>query len=167
MPVHTNTIPNTSQVDSSEFLNNEDVYQKSQIQNIENGLMEPFHIQGATLETFTLVDRMKKYQVPGVSMALIDNGKIAWVKTWGVCDVNGAEPVTPDTLFQAASMSKPIAAFAAMRMVDEGLLSLSAPINQYLKRWQLPNNVFTKQQPVTLQNLLSHTAGTTVHSFQG
>ena len=167
MPVLTNTKPNASQVDSSELLNNEDVCQRSQIQNIENGLMEPFHLQGTPVETFTLLDRMKKYQVPGVSMALIDNGKIAWVKTWGVCDVNSAEPVTPDTLFQAASMSKPVAAFAAMRMVDEGDLSLSTPINQYLKRWQLPNNDFTKQQPVTLQNLLSHTAGTTVHGFQG
>ena len=167
MSVPTNTKPNDSQVDPSELLNNEDGDQRSQIQNIENGLMEPFYLQGTPVERFSLLDRMKKYQVPGVSMALIDNGKIVWVKTWGVCDVNSAVPVTPDTLFQAASMSKPVAAFAAMRMVDEGLLSLSTPINQYLKRWQLPSNVFTKQQPVTLQNLLSHTAGITVHGFQG
>ncbi|MDC0000322.1 hypothetical protein OAE16_07795, partial [Porticoccaceae bacterium] len=83
MPVLTNTKPNASQIDSLELLNSEDVDQKSQIQNIENGLMEPFHLLGTPVETFTLLDRMKKYQVPGVSMALIDKGKIAWVKTWG------------------------------------------------------------------------------------
>ena len=167
MPVLTKTKPNTLQVNSSELLNNEDVYQRSQIQITENSLMLRYHLQGSPVETFTLLDRMKYYQVPGVSMALIDNGKIAWIKSWGVCDVNSSEPVTPDTLFQAASMSKPVAAFAAMRLVDDGLLSLSTPINQHLKRWQLPNNDFTKQQSVTLQNLLSHTAGTTVHGFQG
>ena len=52
-------------------------------------------------------------------------------------------------------------------MVENGKLSLSAPINNYLKRWQLPNNAFTQQEPITLAHLLSHTAGTTVHGFRG
>ena len=122
MSVLKDTKPSSSKVDSLLLLSGEDAYQRTQIKNIEEGLITPYHLQGSPVEKFSIVDRMKKYQVPGVSMVLIDKGKIPWVKTWGVCDVNSAETVTPDTLFQAASMSKPVAAFAAMRIVDEGLL---------------------------------------------
>ena len=115
----------------------------------------------------TLSERMAHYNVPGVSMALIEKGQMVWAKSWGVCAVDSNKPVTPTSLFQAASMSKPVAAFAALRMVDKGELSLTDPINNTLKRWQIPDNEFTRQQPVTLAHLLSHTAGTTVHGFAG
>ena len=117
--------------------------------------------------TFSLLDRMAHYKVPGVSMALIENGEIAWVKTWGVKNAEEKTAPSPDTLFQAASISKQLAAFAALQLVDAGKLSLDKPINQYLKRWQLPDNNLTQQQAVTLTHLLSHTAGTTVHGFRG
>ena len=73
----------------------------------------------------------------------------------------------PTHLFQAASISKQVAAFAALQLVDSGHLSLDQPINNFLKRWHLPENELTQQTPVTLAHLLSHTAGTTVHGFRG
>jgi len=79
----------------------------------------------------------------------------------------GGAPVTPETLFQAASISKSLTATAALHLVEAGKLSLDAPIQTELKSWTLPQNSFTAQQPVTLRELLSHTAGTTVHGFKG
>ena len=118
-------------------------------------------------EKFSLLDRMAHYKIPGVSMALIESGEIAWAKTWGVKNAEQQTDLSPDTLFQAASISKKVAAFAALQLVEAGDLRLDKPINQYLKCWQLPENDLTRQQPVTLAQLLSHTAGTTVHGFRG
>ena len=56
-----------------------------------------------------LVDRMRYYKVPGFSIALIDQEELAWVKGYGVMEAGGEKPVTPETIFQAASISKPIA----------------------------------------------------------
>lgn len=137
------------------------------IKAVENSLSAPIELTGLPYPKFNILDRMAHYKVPGVSVAFIENGEVVWAKGWGVYDVNGTEPVTPDTLFQAASMSKPVAAFAAMRMVECGELSLSAPINDYLTSWQVPDNEFTEKNAVTLQGLLSHTAGTTIHGFLG
>ena len=76
----------------------------------------------------TLADRMRHYKVPAVSMALIDKGEIAWVKSWGIKENGKSEPVTPNTLFQAASISKPVSSVAALRMVASGELSLDNPL---------------------------------------
>ena len=137
------------------------------ISRLENGLVSPLFFKDQADRTYTLEERMQFYNVPGVSVALIENGEIAWVKSWGVKEVNSQEPVTTQSLFQAASISKPLSAFAALRMVESGQLSLDQPINHYLKQWQLPENTFTQQVPVTLTHLLSHTGGVTVHGFNG
>ena len=137
------------------------------IHQLENSLASPLQFKGQSTVAHNLLDRMKSYNVPAVSMALIDNGEIAWVKSWGVKDADTLAPVTPNTLFQAASISKPVSALAALRMVESGELSLDKPINNYLTRWQLPENEFTQQVPVTLTHLLSHTGGLTVHGFRG
>lgn len=137
------------------------------IHQLEHSLTTPVHLQGESPPQFTLRERMAHYNVPAVSMALIENGEIAWLKTWGVNDSDNEKPLNPKTLFQAASMSKPVAAFAAMRMVERGELSLDAPINHFLNRWQIPENPLTQEVPVTLRQLLSHSAGTTVHGFAG
>src|SRR6185312_637162 len=77
------------------------------------------------------------------------------------------EPVTPETLFQAGSISKPVAAMVAMKKVEQGKIALDDNINNKLTSWKLPDNEFTAKKKVTLRNLLSHTAGTTVHGFPG
>jgi CubicO group peptidase (beta-lactamase class C family) len=122
--------------------------------------------QGEKPATTKLADRMAALHVPGVSIAVIHDGKVEWAKGYGVASVGGA-PVTPETLFQAASISKPVTAMAVMHLVQTGKLNLDTDVNQYLKSWKVPTNDFTQKTKVTLRELLSHTAGMTVHGFPG
>jgi CubicO group peptidase (beta-lactamase class C family) len=111
-------------------------------------------------------NRMARYHIPGLSLACIHNGTVEWTQAFGVGRVGGA-PVTLDTLFQAGSISKSVTALAVLRLVEQGKLSLDADVSQYLRSWKLPANKFTEQKVVTLRELLSHTAGATVHGFEG
>jgi len=111
-------------------------------------------------------NRMAHYHVPGLSLALIHNGTVGWTQAFGVARVGG-EPVTPETLFQASSISMPVTALAVLRLVELGKLNLDADVSLYLRSWKLPTNRFTEQKKVTLRELLSHTAGVTVHGFGG
>src|ERR1700739_2266513 len=115
----------------------------------------------------TLKQFMEKYNIPGMSVAVIDNYKIAWAGAFGVTAPGGTEPVTTSTLFQAGSISKPVAAVGAMWLVEHGKLSLDEDVNKKLKTWKVPENEFTKDQKVTLRRLMSHSAGLTVHGFPG
>jgi CubicO group peptidase (beta-lactamase class C family) len=115
----------------------------------------------------TIKQFMQKYNIPGLSVAIIDNYKIAWAGAFGVTTPGGTEPVTTSTLFQAGSISKPVAAVGAMWLVEHGKLSLDEDVNKKLKSWKVPENEFTKDQKVTLRRLMSHSAGLTVHGFPG
>ncbi|HWC20192.1 MAG TPA: serine hydrolase domain-containing protein [Terriglobales bacterium] len=110
--------------------------------------------------------RMAHYHVPGLSIACLHNGAMDWTRAFGVATVGG-ESVTPETLFQAGSISKSVTALAVLRLVERGKLNLDADVSQYLMSWKLPSNRFTEQKKVTLRKLLSHTAGVTVHGFGG
>ena len=110
---------------------------------------------------------MKFYKVPGLSIAVIKDFKIDWARGYGLKDVSTNEPVTTETLFQAGSISKSVNAMVAMKKVEQGKISLDENINDKLTSWKLPDNEFTAKKKVTLRNLLSHTAGTTVHGFPG
>src|SRR6266478_7931953 len=110
-------------------------------------------------------DRMAHYHVPGLSLACIHNGTVEWTQAFGVARVGG-EPATPETLFQASSIGMPVTAVAVLRLVAQGKLNLDADVSQYLRSWKLPTNRFTEQKKVTLRELLSHTAGATVHGFE-
>ena len=138
----------------------------ARIQRIENGLLPPIVVKGHT-QPLKLTEQMAKYKVLGVSVAVINDGKLEWAKGYGVIEAGGTTPVTADTLFQAASISKPVAALAALALVEQGKLSLDEDVNAKLKSWQVPENDFTKEQKVTLRRLLSHNAGLTVHGFRG
>ena len=116
--------------------------------------------------TASLAERMALYDVPGVSLAVLRDGAIAWAAGFGVREAGRAEPVTERTLFQAASISKPMTALGVMRLVQEGRLDLDADVNRYLTSWRVPANG-DWQPRITLRQLLSHSAGTTVHGFVG
>lgn len=116
---------------------------------------------------WSLSERMAHYKTPGVSIAVVDGGRIAWARGFGVKEAGGSDPVTPATLFQAASISKPVAALATMRLVQEGRLSLDADVNDFLTSWKLPESELTRAEKVTLRRILSHTAGLTVDGFAG
>jgi CubicO group peptidase (beta-lactamase class C family) len=109
---------------------------------------------------------MAHYHVPGLSLAFIHNGTVDWTRAFGVAKAGG-EPVTPDTLFQAGSISKSVTALAVLRLVEQGKLNLDTDVSHYLTTWKLPTNKFTERKPVTLRELLSHTAGATIHGFRG
>jgi len=136
------------------------------IQRVESGLVGGVIIKGDTKATHNLADRLKELNVPGVSVAVLHNGKIEWARGYGVAAVGGPA-VTADTMFQAGSISKPVAALATLRLVEQGKLSLDADINTELKSWKLPSDPVQGGKPVTLRELLTHTGGTTVHGFPG
>lgn len=115
----------------------------------------------------TIVALMQKRRIPGLSLAVVQDGKIVKARGYGVIENGSPIPVTEDTLFQAASISKPVAALGALRRVDAGRLSLDVDVNTVLHDWRVPENEFTATEKVTLRRLLSHTAGLTVHGFPG
>lgn len=110
---------------------------------------------------------MQMRKIPGLSLAIIDNGKIVRVQGYGVTEKGGKTPVGPHTLFQAGSVSKPVAALGALHLVEQGKLALDEDVNTRLLTWKLPDSALTAEQKVTLRRLLSHNAGLTVHGFPG
>jgi len=136
------------------------------IQRVTSGMIGGVILKGDEHSTHALADRMKELNVPGVSIAVLHKGKIEWARGFGVRSVGGA-PVNTETMFQAGSISKPLAAMACLRLVQEGKLSLDADVNTYLTSWKFPADPIAAGKPITLRELLTHTAGTTVHGFPG
>jgi CubicO group peptidase (beta-lactamase class C family) len=112
-------------------------------------------------------ERMNAFGVPGLSVAVIDGGQLAWAKGYGVADSRSRRSVTPDTLFQAASISKPLTALGALLLVQRGKLSLDEDVNQRFRTWKIPDNKFTQTHKVTLRLLLNHSAGVADIAFSG
>jgi CubicO group peptidase (beta-lactamase class C family) len=139
----------------------------ARIARIENGLSPEANRDKLSNATFNVADRMRFYKVPGVSVAVINGGIVEWARGYGVREVGGNALVTPKTLFQAASISKPVTAMASLRLVQEGTLSLDENVNNKLVSWKVPDNRFTRAQKVTLRNILSHSASLTVDGFDG
>jgi len=110
---------------------------------------------------------MHERKIAGLSLAIIQGGKIVKEMSYGFADKNNKSPVTSATLFKAGSVSKCVAALGALHLVEQGQLSLDADINTRLQTWKLPDNEFTKDKGVTLQHILSHCAGVNVHGFPG
>jgi len=140
---------------------------EARIERIANGIDAVEIGRGEAPLSLDIEKLMKLYSVPGLSVALIEDYKIAWTKTYGVTEPGGKTPVTAKTLFQAGSISKPVAATGMLALVQQGKLSLDEDANQKLKSWKVPENEFTKDQKVTLRRLASHSAGLTVHGFPG
>ncbi len=134
---------------------------------IEEGLLPPIIIAGREPTTYSLRERMEHYSVPGVSVAVIDDYQVVWAKGYGVADMETGAPVTTRTLFQAASIGKPVAAIAMLKLVEDGRVTLDDNINSWLTEWQLPENEIAAQESVTLRRIVTHTAGLTVHGFPG
>ena len=137
----------------------------ARVRLVENSLQPYVPVEG--LPGWNLRERMKLYRVPGLSIAVIHNYRVEWARAYGWADTTARTPVTPATLFSAGSISKLVTAGAALALVQQGKLALDAPINTYLKSWQLGENDLTRQRPVTLRLLLSHQGGTSQSSYWG
>jgi CubicO group peptidase (beta-lactamase class C family) len=135
------------------------------IERVERGLPS-VSLPGEELK-LDLQAWMELFKVPGLSVAVFDNFRVVWRKSYGVREAGTAPPVTLDTTFQAGSVSKPVAALAAMRFVQDGRLNLDTNVNDALLSWKVPDNAFTAREKVTLRRLLSHSAGLNVHGFPG
>jgi CubicO group peptidase (beta-lactamase class C family) len=140
---------------------------RQRIARVEARLVPGLVVTNRPAVATTIAERMRFHKVPGVSVAVINDGAIEWARGYGVLETGGPLPVTVHTRFQAASISKSVAAMAALRLVQDGSLALDEDVNAKLKSWKVPENDLTKQQKVTLRRLLSHSAGLTVHGFPG
>jgi CubicO group peptidase (beta-lactamase class C family) len=130
---------------------------------VENSLTSWVIIENEPPARWNIEERLKVHKVPGVTIGVIRDYKLEWAKGYGYADKEAKIPVTPQTLFQAASISKSLNAVGILKLVQEGRLSLDADINTYLKTWH-PSADSGK---ITIANLLSHTAGLSVHGFPG
>lgn len=109
---------------------------------------------------------LEQYRVPGAAVALVRNGDLVWSRGYGVANEAQNVPVTSDTVFRSASISKAVTAWGVMRLVEEGKLDLDSPVEQYLTRWHLPSSRYDARG-VTIRRLLSHTAGLSSHVPRG
>ncbi len=120
-----------------------------------------FYIEAfITADKFDFQSRMDFYNIPGVSISVVDGGKLLWSDHYG-------EGVSKETLFQAGTMTKAITSIAVLKLVEEGILDLDTDINSYLKEWDLGKEIYTKRTKITLRHLLSHTSGIHSHGLKG
>lgn len=110
-------------------------------------------------DNLTIPELMARLHVPGVSVAVVKDFGVHWAKAYGVADATTGRPVEGGTRFQAASISKPVTAMAAMRLVQERRLGLDVDVNTVLTSWHVPESALTRAHPVTPRSLLSHTSG--------
>lgn len=137
------------------------------IQRIEGDMRPALQIRGRPVDRQTLTQLMGIHHTPSISVAVVENGRISWTRAYGLADAEAHKPATPRTIYQAGSISKPVAASAVLQLVQEGRLRLDTPVNNSLKSWQIPDSPLTREHPVTLRQLLTHTAGLGVHGFPG
>ncbi|MCL2840791.1 MAG: beta-lactamase family protein [Defluviitaleaceae bacterium] len=106
-----------------------------------------------------VTERMKHFNIPGVSVTHFADGEISWSKHFGTLEKGTGKTVDDNSIFHACSMSKMITAICVLRLTQSGKLDLHKDVNEYLTSWKIPDNEFTKTKKVTLANLLAHQAG--------
>lgn len=111
------------------------------------------------LDALNIKELLERLHVPGVSVAVVRDFRIHWSKAYGVADAETGQLLDRDSRFQAASISKPVTALAAMRLVQERRLTLDTDVNTILKSWRVPNSEFARDRSVTPRALFSHTSG--------
>ena len=129
---------------------------EQKIKGVETGL---FDLTGQSNSKLLLIDEMADKNVPGVSIAVINDNKIEWAKGYGILKAGTSHPVTKKTVFEAASTSKIFTTVIILNLVEKGLIKLDEDVNKYLRSWKIPNNEFTQKKKVTLRLILSHQAG--------
>jgi len=138
---------------------------KEKIQQAETNLVGSLQLSGE--KPWTIAERMAHYKIPGLSIAVIQNYKLIWAKGYGWADDSLKTPVTTQTLFQAASISKSLNGVGVLKLVQNKKVDLYTDINTYLTSWKFPYDSLASGKKITIANLLSHTAGLTVHGFRG
>ena len=122
---------------------------------IEQGLADP----DIDVSELSIDELLERFNVPGVSIAVIRDFDIHWAKGYGIADVESGAAVNTETLFQAASISKPVNAMALLKAAEEGRFSIDEDVNKLLSSWQIPESEHTESAFVTPRMLASHTSG--------
>jgi CubicO group peptidase (beta-lactamase class C family) len=122
------------------------------------------HVEFSRQIEMTLSEQMEHYNVPGISIALIEGGEIVYTKSFGYAGRAAQVPMTTDTLYQVASISKSLTAWGVMQLVDEGLIGLDDPVEKYFTRWHIPPASYDANG-VTVRRLLNHTAGISLDGY--
>lgn len=146
---------------------------ESAIEAIEHGLLKVTRDEKSSPKKMDLNQRMLDYKVPGVSVAYVYQEELAWAQGYGLVEAGGEKQVTDETIFQAASISKPVTAMIALHLVEAGLLDLDADANNFLQSWKIPESKYTQARRggtppmVTLRGLLAHSAGLNIRGYTG
>ncbi len=140
---------------------------EAKIKQVESNLTGAVQIENIPPTKWTIAERMKFYHANGISITVIKDYKIEWTKSYGWADSSEQRPVTPVIRFQAGSNSKSLNAIGILKLVQDGKINLNEDINKYLKSWKFPYDSLSKGKKITVANLLSHTAGITIHGFPG
>jgi CubicO group peptidase (beta-lactamase class C family) len=130
------------------------------IVRVEQGLLPRAVRAGERGKLASIPERMAYHGIPGMSMAVIENGMIVWAKAFGVREAGGNAPVTTETLFQGASLSKPVSALGTLMLAEQERLDLDGDVRQWMRSWK-------PDEGITLRQLLSHTSGLSVSGFAG
>lgn len=140
---------------------------EEKIKQVENNIYPLLQIENSIYRPSTIEKRLKELGINGVSIAVINNYKLDWAKGYGMADVKTNTPVSVYTLFLAGSISKSVNAMGVLKLADQNKIDLHKNINEYLKSWKFPADSFTKGKNISIANLLSHSAGLSVHGFPG
>jgi CubicO group peptidase (beta-lactamase class C family) len=139
---------------------------EERIRQVENSLT-PTLVFGDSILNGNITKRMEELHTRGVSIAVVRNYKIDWAKGYGWADSVEGREVTPNTRFQAASISESLNSLGVLRLVQLGKIDPEADINSYLRTWKFPYDTVAKDKKINLYNLLSHSAGLDIHGFPG
>ena len=139
---------------------------EKKINEVENNLSLWVNLEGGK-NNYSLKERMSFYHANGISIAVIKDYKIEWARGYGFADSAAQRPVTTATLFQAGSISKSLNGVGILKLVQDKKIDLSEDINTYLKSWKFPYDSISKEKKISTAQLLSHTAGLTIHGFPG
>lgn len=140
-------------------LQSHSVSAQDEVKAMISAIESPQKNNESELDKLSLAQLMERFHVPGMSIAVIKDFKLHWAKTYGVSDAQSGRALNLQTRFQSASISKPITAMAAMRMVQEGKLDLDTDVNTYFKSLRIPANPSFPNQVITARSLFSHTSG--------
>ncbi|MEO7922325.1 MAG: serine hydrolase domain-containing protein [Chitinophagaceae bacterium] len=138
---------------------------EERIRQVEKDFFVKFAVKGQQLPT--LQDQMAAFHVNGLTIAVINDYKVEWAKGYGWANVEEKKPVTPATLFEPGSISKSLNALGVLKLVQDKKIDLQSDINRFLRSWQFPYDTVSHGKKISVANLLSHTAGLTVHGFPG
>jgi CubicO group peptidase (beta-lactamase class C family) len=154
----------TDKVNTNCFGTEESVETKAQLETEIRGQVK---FLGES-ETFnSIASEMSAYKIPALSLTVIHQGEIEWAKIYANADFPEEQDLDCSSIFQAASLSKPVTFLAALRMHAAGEIDLDENIQNYLEDYVIPEGKQTPEHPITFRNIFAHTSGITPGGYQG